>query len=279
METVSSTRVRRIDAHRPARNFMKKNLIRILLAAAFCQAGTQAAIVNIPMGGTTSTDEWTETALTAGSGYPGFPGNEPWPSGITANVGGGATLIKTGNGVGGGPFPAGSGIYFGGYSAEPNTFGGSLGVQDLTPLAGVQTIIFQIEIGESLGYDFVSPPMLSINGGGPITPTYSSLFDQQQIGIFDAPVVGPTPLFLNSYAFQWDVREFSASNFQIDFSAVQHATISGLRVDQSTIAYDDSILPAPIPEPSAWALLGISATVLCYWMRFQRRTKSLSVRY
>lgn len=254
---------------------MNKILSRICVIAIVCHSGLHAAIINIPMGGTTSTDEWTSSGLTSASnpGFPGFPGSGAWPSGILANVGGGSTLVKTANGSGGGPFPAGSGLYFGGFSFEPNLNGGSLAVQDTSPLLGVQTIVFQIVIGEALGWDFFNSalPTLSVNGGAALNANYSSLFDQQPNGEFT--IEGETfDLYLNTYALQWDVRDYDVSSFQIDFTGVQHATISGLRVDQSTMAYDFSVLPAPIPEPSTWLLLGISTlAVVCLRLRSNRK--------
>ncbi len=77
------------------------------------------------------------------SGYGTFPGSGNWPAPIQSNVGGDATLNKTANGAGGGPYPASGSIYFGGFSGDQNVNGGTLAVTDNSPVANLQTVVFQ----------------------------------------------------------------------------------------------------------------------------------------
>ena len=119
----------------------------------------QVRVVNFG-GGSSSFDGWNNLNSATFSGYGGFPGSSAWPAPIGSNVGGSADAELSrvaGSPTGGGPFLSSSSIYFGNFAQVPNALGGTLRVADSTPLAGLQTLIFQIQIGEVLGYDFYQP--------------------------------------------------------------------------------------------------------------------------
>jgi hypothetical protein len=260
----------------------KLSLIALLAALP----SLHATILDIPLGGNTADDFWTTDALTtaANPGFPRNPGGGAWPGTIGSSVGADAVLAKTSDGPGGyhpyfgdytgGPYPGGGSLYFGGFSNEPNLFGGSVAIQDPTPLTGVKTIVFQIIIGEAFGYDFYDGlPALTINGNTPITLGYSSLFDQAFKGTFTPPPPDNTEqnLYWNTYAFQWDLSGIidPITSIQIDLSAVQHAQITEMKLQQSDAAYSGSLLPAAIPEPSTGLLLGLGTAAL--WNTSRRR--------
>jgi hypothetical protein len=256
-----------------------------LFAALVASSSIHAALVDIPLAGNTSLDQWDQSALiaTANPGFPGNPGSGPWPNPIAPNVGGGASLVKTSDGPfnpspfphTGGPYPGGQGIYFGGYSPAFNLFGGSVAVQDATPLLNVNTIVFQIVIGEAFGFDFYNGefPTLVINGDTEITLSYSSLFDQAYKGEQETPE-GLKPVYWNTYGFQWDLSGVTdpITSIEINISAVQHAQITGLKLQQSSAVYTDSVLPAPIPEPSTGLLLGMGLVLA--WRASNRKRNS-----
>lgn len=247
---------------------MKYTSSLVLSAALLALAPVaSAALTSIALPGTTDNDTWSSTSLTIGanSGFPGYPGNGAWPSGIGSSTGGDATLNKTANGSGGGPYPASAGIYYGGFSSTPNTNGGILAVTDTTPLSGLSTIVFQIEIGEAFAYDFYNGvlPTLSFNGGSQnLAATYTSLFSQQFTGTIQMPS-GLENLYLNTYALQWDVSSLGPiTSFSVSFTGVQHAQLSGLQLDQGTGVPQGSVLPAAVPEPSSLAFLAASLGLL-----------------
>jgi len=208
-------------------------------------------------GGASSFDGWTNltTAMTNLAGYPGFPGTEIWPRPIRSQSpgSGDASLIRLGGAIDGGPFPAEESLYFGSYQQNTNALGGTLAVNETTPVAGLKTIVLQIQIGEAVGYDFVSPsglPVLKINNTtNRISSTYHRhLLSRYSNGTFFSPVTETNePVYLNTWAFQWNVTN-TVTSFQIEFSAVTHAQIYALQLDQSSVSQNYQVLKDPAPS-------------------------------
>lgn len=196
-----------------------------------------------------------EELIPGSAGYPGFPGyEEPWPSSIASQVRIGdssaAELYKVRDGAGGGPIPFSTSMYYGGFSGAANADGGVLGVRETNPLTDLTTIVFQITIGEAVGYDFYDgiAPMLYINGSSTgIVADFDNKMIEGYSGTFDAPEVGKQPIYTNLYAYEWDVTGFEdgVASFEIQWGGVQHAQIYGLNLTQFGV----------IPEPGTYALL------------------------
>jgi len=227
----------------------------------------QVRVVNFG-GGSSSYDGWNSLNSATFSGYGGFPGNSPWPAPIGSNVVGSADAdLKrvAGSPTGGGPFLSSSSIYFGNFAQVANALGGTLRVSDNTPLASLQTLIFQIQIGEVMGYDFYDPtgsPALKINGSTTaVNPLFSGVLDRFQSGVFTSPATGlDEPVYVNTWGYQWDVSTFGPiSSFTIDFSGVTHAQIYELQLDQSSQLFAAAL----IPEPSVGSLLLAAALAGC----------------
>lgn len=240
------------------------------MAGASLVLTASAAPIPIALSGNTQNDGWTNAALTsaANPGYGSFPGSGAWPAPIPSNVGGDASLNKVSNGTGGGPYPASSSIYFGGFSGDLNVNGGTLAVTDSTPVANLQTVVFQIEIGEASTYDFYNGvlPTLSYNGGTQmLTADYISL-TQVYNGTVEMPT-GEEPVYINTYALQWDLSGVSEtiSSFTISFTGVQHGQVYAMQLDQS------DMMTQAVPEPSTYALMALGAGVICWHMRRKAR--------
>ncbi len=208
---------------------MKFALPFTFLVAAAASVSAQIIPIDFDPGDTTSFDGWANLSSAGfpGPGYGTFPGSGAWLGPVGSNVAGSgdANLGKIANGPGGGPFVAANSIYFGSFTAVPNTLGGTLGVTDTTILAGTNTLVLQIQIGEATGYDFYNgaPPTLVLNGTTPITLEYSGLVNQFQDGTFTNPVTGlPEPVYVNTWGFQWDVSSFvdPITSLSIEFSGV-----------------------------------------------------------
>jgi len=231
------------------------------VVAVFNATIAQAAFITPNLPGTTQFDAWTTANISSGSnaGFPSYPGSGAWPNPIGSGtpssgspVSGDATANKTANGVGGGPFPSSGSIYFGGFSGDPNTVGGTLSVADLTPVTGLANIVFQIDIAEAFGYDFQNHvlPKLNYNGGSQaVSVSNSSLLGQVFLGTFDSPT-GPQPIFQNTYLLQWNVTGLGITSFDIGVKGVQHAQIYAMQLDQSNVF-------AQVPEPTTLSLAAV----------------------
>jgi len=137
-------------------------------------------------------------------------------------------------------------------SQVTNALGGTLAVSETSPVAGLRTILFQIQIGEALGYDFVRPsgyPVLKINNmTNRMVATFNPfLVNSFQSGVFESPETGDEPIYVNTWVFQWNVTN-AVSSFQIEFSAVTHAQIYALQLDQVSVLQNYQVLKDPAPS-------------------------------
>lgn len=202
-----------------------------------------------------------------------FPGGNLWapqvgqPGSTQTNT----TLVKIDNGVGGGPYAASGSIYYGGFSGTPNLDGGTLALSTTTPLAGLKSVIFQIQIGEAATYDFYNDelPTITYTLEGDTTlyslaASASSNYHKLDNGTIEMPT-GLEPLYINSYAMWFDFSAVSGTvdDFSVSWTGVQHAQLYGVSLQQDNVTASSAILPpAAVPEPSALLLGGIGALCL-----------------
>ena len=225
----------------------KLNTITLLFGAVIgitelSWAGVMPAQFN--GGGSYSYDGWVE--LTSAKFYliGQYPGSSAWTDSIGSNAdrSGDSVLVRiAGSPTGGGPYPASESIYFASSQQVPNALGGTLGI-NFTPLPGLKTLVFQIQIGEADGYDFHEPgglPVLKVNGQ---TDAISASFEpvlvgRYQNGTFLSPETEQDePVYVNTWAFQWNLDQgVTVDSFQIEFSAVTHAQVYALQLDQTSV--------------------------------------------
>lgn len=242
----------------------------IALAAPSVRAEDLISLDDPGLPGNTAHSSWTSLTVSQYSGYPGFPGTGAWSNPMSAQAGDAdAVLNKVSNGTGGGPYPGGGSIYYGGFSGDVNNNGGTLAVIDAAPIAGLRQVSFQIQIGEAWTYDFWNRalPTLSYNGGSQsLAATSSILLQQYYNGTVPMPT-GDEDVFINTYLLNWDLSGIAEpiTSFAITFTGVQHAQLYKLRVDES-----DTVATAAVPEPSSLAMLACGGSLAALLIRRRR---------
>jgi hypothetical protein len=222
-------------------------------------SGNQPGSVYIPLtlGGTTKSEGWEKLTSTLYPGNGGFPGWSAWVGALGSQLGpdaGSSGIAKIANGVGGGPYPSGASIYFGGTGLLPNLFGGTLEAQasGAAVLSGVQTVVFQLDIGEAWTYDLYSaaaPVLYATTSSG--TTAVPASFASRYAKVYNGQVWMNgqyEDLYINSRAYQFDVSGLGTiTSFTVRFSAVQHAQVHGAGLQQSTDIHSNDELPAHVP--------------------------------
>lgn len=226
-------------------------------------------------------------------GYGIYPGNAAWPSDIAAqlksNAGSNARIARISKGPNGGPYPASGSLYFGSDAYDEGAYGGTIAVKS-NAISDLNTIVFQISIGEEATHDFYQDqlPTLTLtlsdkstisalsathsNNGNPIQQAY---YDTMKMEVGEGGELEDVDIFINLYALQWDLSGVALSDgitiesFDITIEGVEHAQIYYMQLDQSNGIYHNAILV--VPEPATYALLlGAGALGL---MVLRRRSK------
>lgn len=250
---------------------MKSAVSLGLVVAATCLSAAtvaQAAFTDPNLPGVTDFDGWNNLSrdnpqiASATPAFPGFPGGTLWPEPIESNLivfddKGTPDLLDdefviddpTGDAyfdkLSGNGYPAGFSIY-----ASPFPPGATYEVSDDTPVAAIETVIFQIAIGAgSSGWLVGDTASLTIN------ETTSVSLAQTLVNDLGAVDTGFGPVPVREYLFQWDLTGLGpVTSFDVNFSpAGTSSTITALQLDQG----DSFVLQ--VPEPTAVALVGIGA--------------------
>lgn len=239
-------------------------------------------------GGTIQFDGWDELGRnnpqvqSAVPGFPSFPGFGLWPEAIESNLTqetfanpaisdpgtaddnptGDATFDKTNANAFG--YPAGISIY-----GSPFGTSGPYAVTDLTPVADLKTVLFQIRIGSGTGSGpgkFASwldlLPTLSLNGIEIGTTNISGVISS------DVENTGFGAVNVGVLAFQWDLSgtklqeagiNGSVNDLVVDFGpSGTSSTILDLRLDQS----NQFTLLTSVPEPASLVLVALGSVVM-----------------
>jgi len=242
-----------------------------------------AAPKSITLAGNSAYDAWgslNSTTIPQSGSFPGFTMWDPVNSQTHSDADGFAQLKKIANGVGGGAFASSTSLYFGGTNGG-NTYDGTLAVADATPVSGLESIVLQLQFGAASGYDFYDAgtagydlsdfPLLYINGSSvAIQAGYVNKVIQAYTGTSGMSGT-PEPVYVNLWAFQWDLSGVTEpiESFEIQFTGVEHAQLYGIRLDQSDTF--NQMVPAAVPEPSTWILLGLGLAALVVFRIHPRR--------
>jgi hypothetical protein len=217
----------------------------LVLAASHVQGA-----ISIKLPGNSESAGWHEL----GTNYPGntwaadgFPAafplaGSPWPGAITPNVAGSDASAVFGKSSGAGYF-ASSSIYNAGAA-------GTHFLSDANPLANIQTLVVQFDLGSPLA----DTPIFTFNGGtaGP-APAFSATADGNHLTGFGGP---PSPTTV--HAWQWDLSSISdpITDWSIAFTTAPHGTIYEAYLDAG------DLFAQVIPEPSSVLLATLASSAL-----------------
>lgn len=229
----------------------------ILTAALFPAALLQASIASLALPGTSEFDAWENLSNTnvqvaaadaspdTSDDFPGFPGSGPWPTALVSDGVGSAGNAGF-NKVSGNGYPASEAIYnFPGFS--PPFIPGDYSVDNNAPLAGLETVVFQIDVGEGDGF-FDAVPILSLNSGASqLTADFTSTSAGRD---FTNPQDSEETLTSTVFAYQWDLSAAGAiTDYAIQWGSAAHSTIYAMQLDSG-----DSFAQV-VPEPGAFAAI------------------------
>ncbi|MCX8240174.1 MAG: PEP-CTERM sorting domain-containing protein [Akkermansiaceae bacterium] len=223
---------------------MKHTAILFALAIP-CQAA-----ISFSLPGNSESAAWSglnNTNYLSTAGFPSYPtATDSWPSALTPDTG--ATLGGSLNKISGGGYFASASLYDAG---TPGTFQ----ITDLASLAGLETVVFQADLGSSLG----AVPLLSYNGG---SQALTADFTGISTGIFSSGFGGP-PSPTTNHAWQWDLSGVSGSitGFAIEWTTNPHGTIY-----QLDLVAGDSFTQV-VPEPTTSLLAALSLTLAAFRRR------------
>jgi len=264
------------------------SLVVLGLAGSLGSAQAQTFVnYSAVTGGTTADHRWTNFTLPPGvsSGTSGTAGQ--WAgtttatnNGIAADGGSATNLFYvplTGTGTALNPSEttdfAGGGVYTF-FSQTDFT------VSSTTPLSGLKTLVFQLNLATGLTGAFGGSPAdysatgtpkltLQISGGGSYVAqaaTYSLLEDSSTTFV---AAIG-TNTDVHTWGYQWDLSAVSGTitGYTINFESAYHTVIQGADVTQSTSILGSNVLTT-VPEPSTYMLMALGLGAIFYLHRRQ----------
>lgn len=236
----------------------------LLLGASAFQAH---AGINVVLPGTSQYEGWEgltaanyNQALYGG----GFPGGAPWTAPIDSNIlnsDGNANFNKLlGNG-----YPSGASIYAPFTSSE-------FGVFSTSVVSGLETVVFQIDIGPGDGGNFFDAvPTLSLTHDGGSTLSIAATYTLVGAGAF--PFSNPlNPLESGTtslWMYQWDLSSYTGiTSYDVTWQTHKHSQIYTLQLDSGN-TFSGMAIPEPASTATMAGLLVLVATAL-----IRRRRKS-----
>ena len=229
-------------------------LASVLALSATARAARQFAAFTLD--GVSASEGWYDLNNGAYAGYGGYATHAAaWPSAIVSNLGSGdAGFDKIAGTSGYLASAATNGIY------TPGSPLGSFTVSDATPLAGLETIVFQLDIEIASGT--FAAPVLSYNGG---TQNLAATFSSTVFSEIKSGGMGASVRYV--YAYQWDlVSAGTITDFALSWTVPAAHTITyGAQLQQS-----DTFAGSAIPEPSSFAALAGLGVLGCAAFRRRR---------
>lgn len=238
---------------------MHTKRISILAISIIALTSSLIGAINVTLPGNSFKSNWAglnAINYTTGEGYNSFVTNTAgWTTPIAAHQGT-VTFDKL---AGTGGYPSSAAIY-------NFTTPGSFLLSNSSPLSDLETLVFQLDMGEGIGF-FTSDPVLNYNGG---SQGLVAGLTKEVIGGYVVSNPGDPPFFSTNYAFQWDLTSIvdPITSYTIEWSTNQHVTLYEINLDSG------DTFSQVIPEPSTYAaMVGILAlAVVCMRRRFSHQS-------
>jgi hypothetical protein len=218
--------------------------------AALPLAASGAMLTNLNLSGITEYEGWEGLTAANNPGFPGFFNfTDPWPNPITPSIAGSAGNAGFDKLNGGG--------YAGSQSIYNFTAPGTFAVANASPLADLETVALQLDLGEGDSF-LLGSPVLNYNGG---SQALSPTFTQSGNGptAFTNPQTGD-PSTTTLFGFQWDLSSVgSITDYSIQWTTDAHVTTYNLQLDSSDSFTGNSI--SAVPEPATYPLAAAFAAL------------------
>ncbi|MEM9166889.1 MAG: PEP-CTERM sorting domain-containing protein [Planctomycetota bacterium] len=240
-----------------------KSAFAVLAVAGTVSGAAAQSFIDPNLPGTTDFDGWDNLTVSnpqVANANPAFPdfltAANPWPEAIESVLTQGTPGALDDDATGNATFDKTSGFgYPASVSIYSTPFGnGTYNVSDDDIIAGLETVVFQIRIGEGSAGTLAGDPTLTING-----TTTVPLFEGGSTGIEIIPnPFGGGTIGVPTFGYQWDVSGLGPINsIDVDFdTAGTSTTIFALQLDQGSQFVDINI-----PTPGSLALLGMGGLV------------------
>lgn len=234
-----------------------------LLLFPLLASAASAAFLTVDLPGNTDYDGWGEGFNnTRYPGYGTYPGTGAWPSPIGSDTLTSDAYLEKVTGSGYPSTTPGSNYIYstlaGAQAAntDPSIVVGTFSVVDDTPLAALETVVFQIQISywTNLGAAFPTGVLPTLNYNGGSQSLQATDYALVHSGAFESSFGSGIADF---WAFQWDLSslEEPITSFEVVYSVTNHAQTYALELHQG----DE--YTRLIPEPSGVLLLSLSGSL------------------
>jgi hypothetical protein len=219
------------------------------LTAVFAATATTHAAISVSLSGNTESSGWdnlkNSNSYWSANGYPtAYPGSAAWRAPVAANTAGSqgsAVLMKTsGNG------------YFSGSSLYDAGGAGTFSISDASPIAGLSTVVFQIDAGTSIGV----LPVLHYNGGSQALA--ANYFAQADGGYLTFNFTTGQSFPTQNRAWQWDLTGLGVTSYEIVWGSTANNHLTQYEFNLAT----GDTFSQVIPEPSSAVLISLASLAL-----------------
>ncbi|MEM0965080.1 MAG: hypothetical protein AAGJ81_02860 [Verrucomicrobiota bacterium] len=231
--------------------------------------------IDVSLTGVTDYDEWDNLTISnpqiasvnagAGDGFGSFPGDTPWPEAIESVLTFGTAESDdddpTGDAafgkISGNGYPATISIYGAPFSFIGPHIPATHNVFDTNLIPDIETIIFQVRIGQGSDGWIDGLPILTLNGGD-VFANNTDYFFERTLGVEDT---GFGDSEIKEFSFMWDLASYTDPITEYDIQWTMSGTSTTILALE--LNSGDTFSPTAVPEPSVFSFFAaIGAGVL-----------------